>query len=86
LKNNKKHLQTFESFLYESAKQVKAEKLIPLINHAKEQGKTVSITFKGKNYEIDGLLFLHFKTVEFKIAGNRGETKSFKNDDMVTVN
>lgn len=77
-----KHIQTFESFLNE-ANSIKAEQLIGIVNDAAKEGTTVTVTKGGKTFELSSVLYMHYKTVEFKMTN--GLNVSFKHNDMVSV-
>lgn len=79
---NMKHIQTFEGFLNE-ADSIKAEQLIGIVNNANKEGTTVTVKKGGKTFELSSVLYMHYKTVEFKATN--GTNVTFKHNDMVTV-
>lgn len=79
-----KHIQTFENFLNENDIQIKATKLIGIVNDAVKRNETVTVVAKGKTHVLSGFLYQRLKTVEFKAAVTN-HSVVFKNDELITI-
>jgi hypothetical protein len=62
-----------------------ADSIIGLINDATKNGKTVTISFRNKEYEIIKFMHLNYKTITFQIKPNI--EKIFKHkDELIIIN
>ena len=79
-----KHIHTFESFLNENVNQIKATKLIGIVNDAVKKNETVTVIANGKTHILSSFIYQHLKTIEFKAAVTN-HSVIFKNDDLITL-